>query len=149
MGITGIDHWVIVAGDLERTLDFYSRLGFTIAWDKPGGFVGRDALLVARDAGPPTHRVVSLLVEDGNADLFGNEPVLLDGRWVGYVRAAGYGFTVGGPVALAQVSCPDGVTAEWLKAGDFSVRTDQREWPARLQLGPLYDPKRLRILADG
>ena len=31
MGIKGIDHWVIVAGDLERTLSFYSRLGFTIA----------------------------------------------------------------------------------------------------------------------
>ncbi len=28
MGIKGIDHWVIVAGDLERTLDFYQRLGF-------------------------------------------------------------------------------------------------------------------------
>jgi len=36
MGIKGIDHWVIVAGDLERTLDFYSRLGFTVAWeDRP------------------------------------------------------------------------------------------------------------------
>src|SRR5262245_5309053 len=37
MGIKGIDHWVIVAGDLERTLDFYRRLGFTIAWEnRPG-----------------------------------------------------------------------------------------------------------------
>jgi catechol 2,3-dioxygenase-like lactoylglutathione lyase family enzyme len=31
MGITGIDHWVIVVGDVERTLDFYRRLGFEIA----------------------------------------------------------------------------------------------------------------------
>ena len=31
MGVKGIDHWVIVAGNLERTLDFYARLGFTIA----------------------------------------------------------------------------------------------------------------------
>ena len=29
-----IDHWVIVAGDLDRTLAFYQRLGFTIAWEK-------------------------------------------------------------------------------------------------------------------
>jgi len=37
MGIKGFDHWVIVAGDLERTLDFYRRLGFTIAWEnRPG-----------------------------------------------------------------------------------------------------------------
>jgi catechol 2,3-dioxygenase-like lactoylglutathione lyase family enzyme len=37
MGVTGIDHWVIVAGDAERTLDFYRRLGFEIAWEpRPG-----------------------------------------------------------------------------------------------------------------
>jgi catechol 2,3-dioxygenase-like lactoylglutathione lyase family enzyme len=37
MGIKGIDHWVIVAGDLDRTLDFYRRLGFTIAWEQRPG----------------------------------------------------------------------------------------------------------------
>jgi hypothetical protein len=26
------------------------------------------------------------------------------------------------------------------------VRGDQREWPARLQIAPFYDPQRLRIL---
>ena len=37
MAIKSIDHWVIVAGDLHRTLDFYQRLGFTIAWEhRPG-----------------------------------------------------------------------------------------------------------------
>jgi catechol 2,3-dioxygenase-like lactoylglutathione lyase family enzyme len=37
MGIVGIDHWVIVAGDLERSLDFYRKLGFEIAWEtRPG-----------------------------------------------------------------------------------------------------------------
>jgi catechol 2,3-dioxygenase-like lactoylglutathione lyase family enzyme len=34
MGIKGIDHWVIVAADLERTLDFYAGLGFPIAWEE-------------------------------------------------------------------------------------------------------------------
>jgi len=124
-------------------------LGFTVAWDKPGGFVGRDALVAAREAGPPGHRVVGLMVQDAEADLFGNEPVFLRGERVGYVRAAAYGYSVGGPVALAQVACDDGVTAEWLKAGEFSVRSDLRDWPARLALAPFYDPQRLRILADG
>jgi 4-methylaminobutanoate oxidase (formaldehyde-forming) len=123
-------------------------LGFAVAWDKPGGFVGRDALLAARAEGPPKHRVVGLLVQDEAADLFGNEPVLLSGAWVGYVRAAAYGYTLGGPVALAQVECADGVTAEWLKSGEFTVRAEERDWPARLQLAPFYDPKRLRILAE-
>jgi glycine cleavage system aminomethyltransferase T/glycine/D-amino acid oxidase-like deaminating enzyme len=122
-------------------------LGFAVAWDKPGGFTGRDALLAARAAGPPEHRVVSLIVDDPAADLFGNEPVFLGDQWAGYVRAAAYGYTVGGPVGLAQVQNPDGVTAEWLKAGGFRVRTPAGDLPARLQLAPLYDPQRLRILA--
>jgi catechol 2,3-dioxygenase-like lactoylglutathione lyase family enzyme len=41
MGVKGIDHWVIVAGDLERTLAFYERLGFTIAWEPRPGRSGR------------------------------------------------------------------------------------------------------------
>jgi glycine cleavage system aminomethyltransferase T/glycine/D-amino acid oxidase-like deaminating enzyme len=121
-------------------------LGFAVAWDKPGGFTGREALMRAREAGPPRHRVVSLAVDDAGADLFGNEPLFLDGQWVGYVRAAAYGYTVGGPVALAQVACEDGVTGQWLKEGGFCVRTGAGDVPARLQIAPLYDPQRLRIL---
>ena len=37
MAIKAIDHWVIVASDLQRTLDFYHGLGFTIAWEKRPG----------------------------------------------------------------------------------------------------------------
>jgi heterotetrameric sarcosine oxidase gamma subunit len=121
-------------------------LGFAVAWDKPEGFTGRDALLLAREQGPPRHRVVSLLAEDPAADLFGNEPVFLGDQWVGYVRAAAYGYTVGGAVGLAQVECAEGVTGGWLKTGDFRARTPGGDIPVRLQIAPLYDPQRLRIL---
>jgi catechol 2,3-dioxygenase-like lactoylglutathione lyase family enzyme len=37
MPIKAIDHWVMVVGDVERTLAFYQRLGFEIAWEpRPG-----------------------------------------------------------------------------------------------------------------
>ena len=86
-------------------------------------------------------------MDDPDLDLFGNEPVLADGAWAGYVRAAAYGHTVGGAVGLAQVNCPDGVTAQWLAGQKFRVRSGAGEVPARLQLAPFYDPQRLRILA--
>jgi catechol 2,3-dioxygenase-like lactoylglutathione lyase family enzyme len=41
MGVKGIDHWVIMAGDLDRTLAFYERLGFAIAWEPRPGRPGR------------------------------------------------------------------------------------------------------------
>ena len=122
-------------------------LGFAVAWDKPGGFIGRDALLKARAERTAGNRVVGLLADDPAVDLFGNEPVFLrDGEWVGYVRAAAYGFTVGGAVGLAQVRCPDGVTGNWLKAGEFRVGTQAGDVQP-LQIAPFYDPQRLRILA--
>ncbi len=122
-------------------------LGFAVAFDKPGGFVGREALLKTRDAAPVGSLMVSLLVDDPTVDLFGNEPLLCDGRWVGYVRAAAFGHTLGGPVGLAMVEHPDGVTPEWLAAAAFEVRTPQGNRPVTLSTAPLYDPARERILA--
>ena len=109
-------------------------LGFAVAFDKPGGFIGREALLTLRDPAPYRSLLVSLLVEDPDVDLFGNEPVLLDGSWIGYVRAAAYGHTLGGAVGLAMVDHPDGVTPEWLDSGRFEVWTPAGK-PARSAVG--------------
>jgi heterotetrameric sarcosine oxidase gamma subunit len=134
--------------DIDNTdTPLAAGLGFAVAWDKPGGFVGRDALAKMRAEGPPRTRVVGLLAQDAAIDLFGNEPVRRDGRWVGYVRAAAYGHTVGAAVGLAQVSCSDGVTGEWLEEGGFTVQTGNGDVvAARVRISPFYDPQRLRIL---
>ncbi len=135
--------------DIDNTdTPLAAGLGFAVAWDKPGGFVGREALLQAKAAGPPARRVVNLFVDDAGADLFGGEPVLLDGEWVGYVRAAAYGHTLGGPVGIAQLECATGVTAEWLRYGRFTVATPTGTLPAQVQTAPFYDPRRHRILAE-
>jgi 4-methylaminobutanoate oxidase (formaldehyde-forming) len=134
--------------DIDNTdTPLAAGLGFAVAWDKPGGFVGLEVLLRARAAGPPRQRVVSVFVDDASIDLFGNEPVLCDGTWVGYIRAAAFGHTLGGPVALAQVRCDDGVTGDWLRAHAFEVRTPAGPVKAQLQAAPFYDPTRSRILA--
>ncbi len=135
--------------DIDNTdTPLAAGLGFAVAWDKPGGFTGRDALVKVRAEGVPRTRLVGLLAQDPAIDLFGNEPVLRDGVWTGYVRAAAYGHTLRGAVGLAQVECPDGVTAEWLRGGGFAVRTGNgQDVAARLQIAPFYDPQRLRILA--
>jgi 4-methylaminobutanoate oxidase (formaldehyde-forming) len=86
-------------------------------------------------------------VHDPEADLFGSEPLLLNGEWNGYVRAAAFGHTLGGPVGLAQVHHHAGVTAEWLAEATFEVHTPAGRLPAQVQLAPFYDPQRLRILA--
>jgi 4-methylaminobutanoate oxidase (formaldehyde-forming) len=121
-------------------------IAFVIDYDKPD-FPGREALVKQRDGGPLLERLVNVLVLDPDPLLFHGEDVLRDGVLVGEVEAGAYGYTLGGSVAIATVRCEKGVTAAWLSSGTFEVEVDRRRYPAKVQLGPLYDPKRSRILA--
>ncbi len=72
---------------------------------------------------------------------YGGEPVLLDGEWVGYVRAGTYGYTLGASVGLAVVEHEAGVTADWL-AGS-RLRGRRRRHPGarpRSRCGPSTTP---------
>nr|MCU0265073.1 FAD-dependent oxidoreductase [Actinomycetes bacterium] len=95
-------------------------LGFAVALDKP--FVGREAVLAQRAAGPLTRRLVQVLVGDPEPLMFHAEVLRRDDRPVGYVRAASYGFTLGGAVGLAMVDAAgEAVDRAWLDAGDWDV----------------------------
>jgi glycine cleavage system T protein len=122
-------------------------LGFAVAWDKPGGFIGRDALLAARRPGPPKRRLVQVLLEDPGPILYHGEPVLRDGKWFGHVRWGGYGHTLGGAVGLAAVEDEAGIPAEAIDGGRFEVDVAGVRYPARASVRPMYDPERLRIKA--
>jgi 4-methylaminobutanoate oxidase (formaldehyde-forming) len=121
-------------------------IGFVVDYDK-GDFPGRQALVKQREGGPLTERLVNVLVLDAEPLLFHGEDVLRNGVLVGEVEAGAFGYTLGGSVAIATVRCEDGVTGAWLSAGTFEVEVSRRRYPARVQLGPLYDPSRSRILA--
>ena len=124
-------------------------LGFAVALDKPGGFVGRDAVAAFKARGPLTRRLVQVLVTDPEPLMFHGEVVRRDGLPVGYIRAASYGHTLGGAVGLAMVSAGDGtpVDGSWLDSGEWTVEIAERTYPARASLRPLYDPKNERIRA--
>ncbi|HYK67639.1 MAG TPA: FAD-dependent oxidoreductase [Streptosporangiaceae bacterium] len=121
-------------------------LRFAVALDKPGGFVGRDAVAAQLAAGPPTRRLVQVLLTDPKPLLFHAEIVRRDGAEVGYVRSASYGWTLGGAVGLAMVSA-DGAPADgaWLDSGEWSVQIGDRIVGARVSIRPMYDPAAERI----
>ena len=90
--------------DIDNTDDpLEAGLGFAVAWDKPGGFLGREALLARRAAGAPTRRLVQVLLADPEPMMIHAEVLRRDGVEVGYLRSASYGFTLGGAVGLAMV----------------------------------------------
>lgn len=120
-------------------------LGFAVDMNKPGGFLGREAVARLKQAGPPRRRLVQVQVLDPEPMLFHAEVVLRDGVAVGYVRAGSYGFTLGGAVGLAMVEAPGPLEASWLRAGQWEVDIAGRRYPARVSLRPLYDPKAERV----
>ena len=132
------------AVDIENTdTPITAGLGFAIAWDKPGGFVGRDALLPKRGQYPT--RIVSVLLHDTTPLLHGSEPVYLDGHYIGYVNAGAFGHTLGASVGLASVDHSDGVTADWLNSGLIEVEVAGVRYKATLSIRPFYDPDRTRV----
>jgi glycine cleavage system aminomethyltransferase T/glycine/D-amino acid oxidase-like deaminating enzyme len=122
-------------------------LGFAVDLKKPGGFVGRDAVLAKKAEGPLTRRIVQVLVKDPEPMMFHAEVVRRSGKAVGYVRAASYGFTVGGAVGLVMVEAGEPVTQAYLDAGNWEVEIAGKRYPAVASLKPLYDLENKRVKA--
>jgi 4-methylaminobutanoate oxidase (formaldehyde-forming) len=120
-------------------------LGFAADLKKPGGFLGKDAVLAQKAAGPLKKRLLQILVKDPDALLFHAEPVLRDGRAVGYIRAASYGHTLGGAVGLAMIGADVPIDAKWIEAGRWEVQIANDRFPAVASLKPLYDPENKRV----
>ncbi len=120
--------------------------GFAVALDKPSGFIGREAVLARKAAGPLPRRLVQVLCLDPEPLMFHAEVVRRNGVPVGYVRAASYGHTLGGAVGLAMVEGGgEPITNDWLGTGEWTVEIDDRMFPAVTSLRPMYDPDNARI----
>jgi 4-methylaminobutanoate oxidase (formaldehyde-forming) len=122
-----------------------SGLGFAVRLDKPGGFIGRDALTAMRDAGTPTRRMVQVLLTDPEPLLFGNEIIRLDGVDVGHLQVGAYGHTLGGAVGLGFVSLDVPITPSLVDAGRWEVVVAGNVVNARASLKPLFDPGLHRV----
>lgn len=102
-------------------------------------FVGRDAALKARDAGPK-RRLITLKIADDGADAIGDEPVWHDGKVVGWVTSGGYAHHVAKSLALAYVP------AELAGAREgFAVELLGDRRSAEIAPAPLFDPDGRRM----
>jgi heterotetrameric sarcosine oxidase gamma subunit len=119
-------------------------LAFTCAWEKAGGFIGREALLEKRSA-PRRRRLVQFLLEDPTPMLYHNEPILLDDNRVGLITSGMFAHTLGAAAGLGYVSDERGVSDELIAHGRFEILVGNRRVPARASLRPLYDPRGERI----
>jgi len=127
---------------------YEAGLGFAVALEKPGGFIGQNALAAAKSDGELKQRIVQITLDDSDPVLWGGELVLRDGNPIGEVRSAGYGHTLGSAVALALVQCNAGVDKTFIQSGTWHVDLAGQLYQATTHIRPPYDPKAERVRSD-
>ncbi|WP_027997617.1 GcvT family protein [Sinorhizobium arboris] len=160
LGLVDCGYYALEALRIEKGFRAWSReltpdinpyeagLAFAVSFDKPGGFIGREALMRAKQVGIPVRRVVQFTLDDPEPMLWGGELILRDGKPVGEVRSAAYGHTLGRSVALGLIEDREGVDREFIDSGRFEIDLAGERHPATAHLKCPYDPKSERVRAD-
>lgn len=138
-------HWGHDMSDEDTLLE--AGLAFTAAWDKPGGFIGRDALLAQCERGV-RRRLAVLVLDDPEPLIYHNEPIWRDEELVGWITSAMFGHTIGRSIGLGYVRRSDGpVTSDWIAAGHYELEIATVRHAATASLRAPYDPAGARIRA--
>ena len=139
----GYRHWGHDITDEDSPLE--AGLGFAVAMDKAGGFIGREALLRQKERGL-TRRLVQFVMEDVEPLLYHNEPILRDGEIVGRITSGMFGHTIARAIGLGYVeNGGEAVTPEFIQSIQFEIEVAAARFRAKASLKPLYDPENLRV----
>ncbi len=140
-------HWGHDIADEDTPLE--AGLSFAVAFDKTGGFIGREALEIQRRKNTaPAKRMVALaLLDDSDKAplIYHEEPIYRDGRIVGSTTSGAWGHRVGKSLGLGYVHNSEGVMPDWLNSASWEVELAWQRYPVKVQLQPFYDPKGERI----
>ncbi|WP_417515518.1 GcvT family protein [Minwuia sp.] len=117
-------------------------LGFAVKVDK-GDFIGREAVLNRKQQGL-RRRMMQFRLTDPNGMLYHNEPVLRDGRMVGYLTSGNYGHHLGASVGLGYVPA-EGEKPKDLLASTWEIEIAGQRFEAEASLRPMYDPTSERV----
>ncbi|MEI8240473.1 MAG: FAD-dependent oxidoreductase, partial [Actinomycetota bacterium] len=139
----GYRHWGHDISPDDNPLE--AGLGFVVAWDKQGGFIGRDALLQVREHGV-RRRLVQFALHDDDRLLYHNEPIWRNGELVGHITSGMYGHSVGRSLGMGYVEHREGIAdAAYIGEGSYEIEVAGDRIGADAQLAPFYDPRSLRV----
>lgn len=112
-------------------------LGFAVR--KGGGYTGAEALSTI-DPNALSKRLVCLVLDNPQQVVLGKEPVLHEGKVVGYVTSAYFGHTIGKPLAYAWV--PSALSAQGTA---LTIRYFDKDYRATVGQDPQFDPQMTRL----
>jgi glycine cleavage system T protein len=128
----------------DEDTPFEAGLGFAVKLDKPGGFIGREALLEQRESGL-RKRLVQFRLKSPEPLLYHNEPIWRGDSLVGFVRSGMYAHSLGAAVGLGYVNVTPGGVPDPIGADDYEIEVAGIRHAAIASLRPMYDPKNERI----
>ncbi len=136
----GYRHWGHDISDEDTPLQ--SGLGFAVAWNKPSGFLGKDALLAQKAAGT-TRTLVQFALDEPDALLYHNEPICRDGVIVGRISSGMFGHTLGKSLGMGYVEHNTKYAS--MLEGVYEIEVAGVRLKAQPSLIPFYDPQSSRI----
>ena len=134
----GYRHWGHDITDEDTPLQ--AGLSFAVAWDKPGGFIGRDALLAQKEVGVD-RRLVQFKLDDPEPLLYHDNPILRNGELVGKTTSGSYGHTVGSAVAMGYVKSSVNMPRDEIIDATFKLQINGALYPVTASYRPFYDPQ--------
>ena len=114
----GYRHWGHDLGPDDSPLQ--AGLGFTVALERKGNFIGRDALLRQKQDGLG-RRLMLFQVQAERPLLLHDEPIYRDGRMVGHTTSGGLGFRTGMALCFGYVPQESGETRADLQASRYEI----------------------------
>jgi 4-methylaminobutanoate oxidase (formaldehyde-forming) len=138
----GYRHWSHDITDEDTPLE--AGLGFTVKFDKPGGFIGRDALLQQKEAGLDK-RMLQFKLQDPEPLLYHNEPIWRNDEIVGHITSGAYGHSLGGCIGLGYVHVDKGEKPDEILGAKYEIEVAGVRVPADASLRPMFDPKNEKI----
>lgn len=122
-------------------------LGWAVKRETDIPFIGR-AALEAKAGQPLTKRLAGFTVADPDVVLLGRETIYRGGARMGWLASAGFGPTIGLPIGYGYLRRPEGgLDDAFLLSGSYELEVAGERVPAKLHLGPLYDPENTRIFS--
>ena len=130
----GFVHW---GHDLAYTdAPHQMGLGFVCKTEKTVPFIGRDAFMERKTAAQGPF-LCSIRLDDPDALLHHNEPVLRDGEIAGFVTSGAFSAEAGSAIGLCVISPAEGGARSSVLDGSYAVLVEGRKVPAKIGLKPI------------
>lgn len=133
----GFRHW---GHDITyQDTPFEAGLAHTCRFDKAIPFIGRETVL-RQKAGRRTKALVQFLLDDPAPLVFHNEPILRNGKPVGYLTSGAYAHQLGRAIGMGYVASDENIDAAWLAASEMAILVAGARVSAKASLRAFYDP---------